>query len=132
MGVGWPDKARVDWVWPGPNWLGRDRCAPCGLLASGGLTLISHAVEATESSPAISTTPMISARRSGRRLPGSQGSSGHASWSGAASIWTSLGGSASSGIPVVSALAGGAGLSWGGGPGWSVANAAGAASAGTA
>jgi hypothetical protein len=64
------------------------------------LTLISHAVEATESSPAISTTPMISARRSGRRLPGNQGSSAEALGVDSASIRTRPNGSASSDLPV--------------------------------
>jgi hypothetical protein len=100
MGVGRPDKAWPGCAPPGPGRLGREWCVPCGLLAWGGLTLISHAVEATESSPAISTTPMISARRSGRLLPGSQGSSDEASGVGSASIRTRLNGSASSDLPV--------------------------------
>jgi hypothetical protein len=100
MGVGWPGKAWLRWASSDPSLLGRDRCAPRGLLAWGGSTLISHAVEATESSPAISTTPMISARRSGRRLPGNHGSSGDASSVGSAPIRTILSGPASPGSPV--------------------------------
>jgi hypothetical protein len=128
LGAGWLDRAWLGWAWPDPSWLGRDRWVPCGLLACGGLTPTSHAVEATASSPAITTTPMIRARRSGRWLPGSQGSSGHGSSSASVPIWTSLNGPASSEKPAGGAVSGGAGLYGGAGPGRLAANAAGVAS----